>query len=83
MYKKIYVVIGLFLLFLLIFRLFYKSCNCEKFFNIKRKDKQIQLGIETGTPNSLKKVIKSINKLGTQLEEDSRYDTVSEKYLEI
>jgi len=80
-YNKIYMIIGFIIMFLFILKIFYKSCNCEKFYNLKKN--QIQLGIETGTPNSLKKIIKSINKLGIQLEEDATYDSVSSKYLEI
>ena len=79
--NKIYLIICLSLVFILINIFFYKSCNCERFNNLKQK--QIRLGIETGTPNSLKKVIKSLNKIGCQLEEDSKYDSVSKKYLEI
>ena len=60
------------------------SCGCnENFSQFKKKSQKgtVQLGVEKGTPGSLQKIIKDLQKIGMQADEDTKYDTVADDYL--
>ena len=57
----------------------------EKYINFKRKrahKKKIQLGFLKDTPSFLKDLTISLQKIGGQLHEDTRFDHVSTDYLD-
>jgi len=66
------------------------SCRCctekfktkNKFIRKPISKKKVKLGVLDNTPGPLKNIIKSLNKIGGQLNEDKRYDSVATDYLD-
>lgn len=48
----------------------------------KRPRHKIQIGTLNNTPTEIKSLMVGLNKVGGQLVEDSRYDTVADDYLD-
>ena len=77
-------IIGVILLLIIIVAMF--SCRCsEAFKSFVRKPvskKKVQLGIVKDTPGPLKELITQLQKLGGQLQQDTKYDKVATNYLD-
>ena len=71
------------IIFVLVLSIIYISSCVEKFeIERKREGNNIQLGFLNNTPGPIKDLMTSLNKIGTQMREDSEYDTVETDYLE-
>ena len=81
--QYIYVIVGILFLVILISMF---SCGCqEPYLSFKRKPvskKKVQMGFLKNTPGPLKDLLISINKIGSQLLQDQKYDKVAKNYLD-